>query len=847
MQPDVALIHLTLVTKFNNNMRITLLTVLAVCVSLGVYAQDTLTLDSNITYQTITGWGHGGGVLGHMGGPYYMLDTTVGNPVNFQVLDYLTDDLGLTGSRTWEVGPRVDGTGMDNGDCDSIDWAKFQGNTLAPDMAGYLIYYKNKITAQGIQPNFYSSPGYPTHATDQKPWIIYHPGERAQQIWASARYMHDTYGIDINYDVICNEPSGSYTSTVLADDVKALAPRLVLHGLATRSQFAEAVAPQTDWNFITPVQNDTELWNDVGRLSYHNYGTADPYRNNIYNFGLTWGISTAQTEMGNPTFDDLYADLTLGGVSYWEVAYAGPNTLAPVSGYTSFTPSSTYFRLHQVMHYVRPGATRINTSSNDTLLHVVAFKRNGSETIVIENTSGTAVNVHLSGIPDGTYGLSKAAPGGTFFQEMGIQTAVNDTLTIPVAGGSTVTTLYSRPLLPNRPPTIMTYVTSPGYIVAPTSTVTLSCTANDPEMDAHTFQWSVVSFPVGANPIIATPAAASSTVSGLTAAGNYVFRIDVSDGVNTTSKKVYLIEYPDAPPPILGSAGFRIAAPYGLVFGNPGDTTHANIELPTSAVTTQVGISDIPNSDFTGRGTWTIVSQPAGGVAVISATTYIFVSIRANITGMTVPGDYVFKCNVTYPGHPDLTCTIVCTVHPASSAPVINSITASPPSLILPNDSTHFTAITSDPENDLLRHWWYVTSVPAGAHPVFDHQGLPVTSVTNLTVPGTYTFTLRCFDDLHMATRNVTVIVNPAVGIDENDADIGSAINMYPNPFNKELTVKGNGITKVSIYDVTGKALLHQKTNSTETILSTESLAAGFYLLRVERGGEVANYKVVKQ
>src|SRR6185436_887997 len=102
-------------------------------------AQDTLTLDSNITYQTIEGWGHGGGVLGHMGGPYYSLDTVIANPLNYQVLDYLTDELGLTGSRTWEVGPRVDGTGMDNGDCDSIDWNRFQSQSLAPVMAGYLI------------------------------------------------------------------------------------------------------------------------------------------------------------------------------------------------------------------------------------------------------------------------------------------------------------------------------------------------------------------------------------------------------------------------------------------------------------------------------------------------------------------------------------------------------------------------------------------------------------------------------------------------------------------------------------------------------------------------------------
>ena len=85
-------------------------------------------------------------------------------------------------------------------------------------------------------------------------------------------------------------------------------------------------------------------------------------------------------------------------------------------------------------------------------------------------------------------------------------------------------------------------------------------------------------------------------------------------------------------------------------------TTHANIELPTSSVTLQAGISDLANSDFTGRGTWSIVSQPAGANAGISGgTVYIFVSIRANVTNMTVPGDYVFQLIVTNPAPPNLT------------------------------------------------------------------------------------------------------------------------------------------------------------------------------------------------
>ena len=47
--------------------------------------------------------------------------------------------------------------------------------------------------------------------------------------------------------------------------------------------------------------------------------------------------------------------------------------------------------------------------------------------------------------------------------------------------------------------------------------------------------------------------------------------------------------------------------------------------------------------------------------------------------------------------------------------------------------------------------------------------------------------------------------------------------------------------------DCTGKEILHQKINSAETILNTEGLAAGLYLLRIQDGGGIKNFKVVKQ
>jgi hypothetical protein len=551
--------------------------------------------------------------------------------------------------------------------------------------------------------------------------------------------------------------------------------------------------------------------------------------------------------MGNPTFDELYSDLTLANVSHWEVAYSSNNTLVPDSGLTHFIPSSTFFRLRQVLHYVHPGDIRVQTVSNDSLLHVLAFKRNNSGVVIIENTGANAQNVFLSGIPSGTYGLSKSNPGASFFQELGVRTVTNDTITIPAAGGSVVTTLYPYSL-PNHAPTIITFRTVPGYLADTASTATLISSANDAELDPHTFQWSAVSFPGGANPVIANPAKASSAVSGLTAAGTYIFRIDVSDGINTSSKKVYLIKYTNTPPPVLNNSGFRIASPYGLVFAPPGDTTHANIELPLTSVILQANVGSITGTGFVGQGNWSLVSQPGGANAKVDSTIYIYVSLRANATNMTVPGDYVFQINVTNPGHPDLIQQVICTVHPASSPPVIHSIVPSPAVITLPQSSMLLTAVTSDPDLDLLRHWWAIVSVPTGAIPQFDNQCKPVTNISGLTIPGIYTFQLRTFDDLHMVTQNISIKVNTATSI-ETITGFDNDVSIFPNPFNDELTftTSSNQLQQIILYDMMSRELQRQQfTNSVS--LNTEQLAEGIYIYELKsKDGKIKAGKIIRQ
>src|SRR5665213_4444027 len=79
-----------------------------------VHAQATIALDTSTKFQTIEGWGHGGYLFSMMNYwvSIYGIDAATMDSINLSKLDYLTDDLGLTGSRIWEVGPRIDGTGI---------------------------------------------------------------------------------------------------------------------------------------------------------------------------------------------------------------------------------------------------------------------------------------------------------------------------------------------------------------------------------------------------------------------------------------------------------------------------------------------------------------------------------------------------------------------------------------------------------------------------------------------------------------------------------------------------------------------------------------------------------------
>jgi hypothetical protein len=76
-----------------------------------------------------------------------------------------------------------------------------------------------------------------------------------------------------------------------------------------------------------------------------------------------------------------------------------------------------------------------------------------------------------------------------------------------------------------------------------------------------------------------------------------------------------------------------------------------------------------------------------------------------------------------------------------------------------PESKTSLSAKTSDPDGDVITHWWSAQRAPAGAKPIFEKPCSANTAVSGLAVEGAYVFTLTAVDRTSPARANVTVVV----------------------------------------------------------------------------------------
>ena len=280
-------------------------------------------------------------------------------------------------------------------------------------------------------------------------------------------------------------------------------------------------------------------------------------------------------------------------------------------------------------------------------------------------------------------------------------------------------------------------------ITLPASSTTLTGTATGNNgATIKGLSWKQTSGP--ANATIATPATISTTVSGLTVAGSYIFSLTGTDNNNLTGT---------------GSVTITVNAA-AAVAPTVAAGAARTITLPVST-TTLTGTAT-GNSGATIKGlSWKQTSGPA--TATIATAT----SISTTVSGLIVAGSYVFSLTATDNNNLTGTGSVTITVAPAVTStppptPVPPTVAAGKGQAItLPTSSTTLAGTAAGNSGATIKSLsWKQSGGPATA--VISSPASLNTAISGLAVAGNYVFTLTATDNNGKAANgSMTVTVNP--------------------------------------------------------------------------------------
>jgi hypothetical protein len=258
------------------------------------------------------------------------------------------------------------------------------------------------------------------------------------------------------------------------------------------------------------------------------------------------------------------------------------------------------------------------------------------------------------------------------------------------------------------------------------ATVTLDATAStDPESDPLSYSWSVITQPAGSNVSITSPNSATPTVT-VQRAGNYVFRVSVSDGGAVASTAEQRLTVTNRPP--IANAG----PDQTLRVGDRVQLDGSNSLDPDGGPLTY---------------SWTFVSVPGNSNAILqtpSRATSSFIIDRQ--------GDYVVQLTVS-----DGISSAVDEVNISTSnrAPIAD---AGLPKSAQVGTSVQLDGSQSfDPDGDNIRFSWTLIERPVGSSATI--SGITLERPTlNIDVAGNYTAQLIVSDgSLNSPPATVTI------------------------------------------------------------------------------------------
>ncbi|HEY4061601.1 MAG TPA: PKD domain-containing protein [Puia sp.] len=284
-------------------------------------------------------------------------------------------------------------------------------------------------------------------------------------------------------------------------------------------------------------------------------------------------------------------------------------------------------------------------------------------------------------------------------------------------------------------------------IQLPVSTATLTGTASgNGGATISSTVWTEVSGPATAS--FGAAGSLSTGISGLTVAGTYVFQLQATDNNSLSA-----------------TATVNVIVKAANVAPSVGAGSTQTIQLPVNTATLTGTASGNGGATISSTA-WTEVSGPA------TASFGAAGNLSTGVSGLTVPGTYVFQLKATDNNSLSATATVNVIVKAANVAPSVGAGSAQ--AIQLPVSTVTLTGTASGNGGATISSTaWTEVSGPATAS--FGAAGNLSTGVSGLTVAGVYTFKLTATDNNSMsATGTVSVTVN-AINTQPPSAGAGSA------------------------------------------------------------------------
>lgn len=458
------------------------ITKLLLCTGLttGMLSAQTVTLNPNTTYQTITGWeatAQAWALLESSGTGQPNANPLFAGFKN-ELFDLLVDTLGINRMRVEVYSGSENSTDYftqylngtiawnaykaswyniinDNNDPNVANASGFNFSYLDFQMDNYFLPLKQRVEAAGEKAVFnlcYVDFGTSSfeHYSD--------PNEYAELITECYKHLQTKYGFTPDLLEIGLEPDNTpWTGTQMGNSINACITKLEAAGFTPKF-----VAPSvtninnalTFFNAIATQVGSTNVSKYIEELSYHLYGGADiNTRGAMATKAAQYGINTSQLEFGGANYHDLHNDLSQANNSSWAQYTAAYNLNGwnVDDGYKYFmiddvtNPSNPpivtaaqtkYFR--QYMRYVRPGAVRIDAASSTGNVESMAFINADGNYIVIAKTYANQ-SITVNGLPAGTYGISYTTSGSYHAKKADKTVTANGSLSTSIPGAGVLT------------------------------------------------------------------------------------------------------------------------------------------------------------------------------------------------------------------------------------------------------------------------------------------------------------------------------------------------------------------------------------------------------------------------